>query len=1137
MATARIVLRIVSSTQSVKDIPLDRLVRLPAEPGATYKVIDAATQKPLGGIVLKKKGDALLVEIDSEPAAQVEHFYADNQTGAFDVGSGGGAGESHLITQSTPTAEGGDVVWQAGSDQAGVAVAGESSEFVLGGALLGGVGLAAGGGGGAAAPAVVNNIVAGTIVGGPVVATNDLKVVAYQADGVTVLGEGVVDASGRFSISVGSYTGVVIAKVVNQGTGADYLDEATNAGKDLNVQLFSSGVVTAPNTTLTLNINVLTTVAYHKAVAVVGGNPLDVATVDNTNTAIAQTFGVQDLHATQIVTVNGTTTYNAADGLSAGETYGAVLAAFSGADQANAGNSQATVDNIVAGMTVTGATATLNAAAQTEIITGGQTANVNAGGAITAILDTIAPNAPTLGTVLSNSATPTLRGTAEAGATVTVTVGGATYSVVADVNGNWSVNTATAAPASGTFTPLTGATNPVSVTATDTAGNVSTAGSGNLVVDTVAPNVPTLGTVLSNSATPTLSGTAEAGATVTVTVGGATYSVVADANGNWSVNTATAAPASGTFTPLTGATNPAIVMAIDSAGNVSTAGVGNFVVDTVAPNAPTLALGGDTGSSTTDGLTSNGTVNIAGLEIGAGAAWEYSLDGGANWTAGSGTSVTLTGDGAKSLTVRQTDAAGNVSASSTALAFTLDTTVAAPTLALAGDTGSSTTDGLTSNGTVNVAGIEAGATWEYSLDGGTTWTAGTGTSVTLNGDGAKSLTVRQTDAAGNSGTALTQAYTLDTTAPTTTVSTKAFSADTGTSSTDFITATAAQTISGTLSAVTVTGEIVQVSLDNGSTWTTATNTIGQNAWSLAGQTLSGSSTLQVRVTDAAGNSGTALTQAYTLDTTAPTASATTETIASTASTTVQSSETGTAYLVSTAITANALTDITNAADTAWNSVAITAANTNTSLAATGLAAGTYKLYTSDAAGNLSVPSANTATVASGADTSIVVFDLIEGVSSSHSSRTFDATLTYDIYIRVSSVSNTLSTDGISAATPNGGGWGQWGGVSNLGADDRITLVGNGTPLIGSGGGSAVSGSVIRAAVTNQIWRTAGGMYAARFHWNGSLTRNAAGISFAHLFVPNTRLPASIGASYNTNGGAIGYGISIATNILTTQGLA
>ena len=845
MATARIVLRIVSSTQSVKDIPLDRLVRLPAEPGATYKVIDAATQKPLGGIVLKKKGDALLVEIDSEPAAQVEHFYADNQTGAFDVGSGGGAGESHLITQSTPTAEGGDVVWQAGSDQAGVAVAGESSEFVLGGALLGGVGLAAGGGGGAAAPAVVNNIVAGTIVGGPVVATNDLKVVAYQADGVTVLGEGVVDASGRFSISVGSYTGVVIAKVVNQGTGADYLDEATNAGKDLNVQLFSSGVVTAPNTTLTLNINVLTTVAYHKAVAVVGGNPLDVATVDNTNTAIAQTFGVQDLHATQIVTVNGTTTYNAADGLSAGETYGAVLAAFSGADQANAGNSQATVDNIVAGMTVTGATATLNAAAQTEIITGGQTANVNAGGAITAILDTIAPNAPTLGTVLSNSATPTLRGTAEAGATVTVTVGGATYSVVADVNGNWSVNTATAAPASGTFTPLTGATN------------------------------------------------------------------------------------------------PAIVMAIDSAGNVSTAGVGNFVVDTVAPNAPTLALGGDTGSSTTDGLTSNGTVNVA--------------------------------------------------------------------------------------------GIEAGATWEYSLDGGTTWTAGTGTSVTLNGDGAKSLTVRQTDAAGNSGTALTQAYTLDTTAPT--------------------------------------------------------------------------------------------------------ASATTETIASTASTTVQSSETGTAYLVSTAITANALTDITNAADTAWNSVAITAANTNTSLAATGLAAGTYKLYTSDAAGNLSVPSANTATVASGADTSIVVFDLIEGVSSSHSSRTFDATLTYDIYIRVSSVSNTLSTDGISAATPNGGGWGQWGGVSNLGADDRITLVGNGTPLIGSGGGSAVSGSVIRAAVTNQIWRTAGGMYAARFHWNGSLTRNAAGISFAHLFVPNTRLPASIGASYNTNGGAIGYGISIATNILTTQGLA
>ncbi|MBX3656912.1 MAG: hypothetical protein KF740_00605 [Ramlibacter sp.] len=110
---------------------------------------------------------------------------------------------------------------------------------------------------------------------------------------------------------------------------------------------------------------------------------------------------------------------------------------------------------------------------------------------------------------------------------------------------------------------------------------------------------------------------------------------------------------------------------------------------------------------------------------------------------------------------------------------------------------------------------------------------------------------------------------LDTTAPTTTISTIAFSADTGSSGTDFITNTAAQTISGTTSANMVAGEIVQVSLDNGATWATATTSVGANTWSLA-TTLTASNTLRVRVTDTAGNSGTAASQAYVLDTTAPT---------------------------------------------------------------------------------------------------------------------------------------------------------------------------------------------------------------------------------------------------------------------------
>ena len=51
---------------------------------------------------------------------------------------------------------------------------------------------------------------------------------------------------------------------------------------------------------------------------------------------------------------------------------------------------------------------------------------------------------------------------------------------------------------------------------------------------------------------------------------------------------------------------------------------------------------------------------------------------------------------------------------------------------------------------------------------------------------------------------------------------------------------AAQTVSGTLSATLGAGETVYVSLDNGSTWVAAT-TSGMS-WSLAGQTLTASNT-------------------------------------------------------------------------------------------------------------------------------------------------------------------------------------------------------------------------------------------------------------------------------------------------------
>jgi Ca2+-binding RTX toxin-like protein len=105
-------------------------------------------------------------------------------------------------------------------------------------------------------------------------------------------------------------------------------------------------------------------------------------------------------------------------------------------------------------------------------------------------------------------------------------------------------------------------------------------------------------------------------------------------------------------------------------------------------------------------------------------------------------------------------------------------------------------------------------------------------------------------------------------APATLVTSLAFSADTGTSNSDFITNTAAQTISGTLGVNLVSGERVEVSLDGGSTWATASSSVGSNAFSLAGQTLAGDNVLKARVSNASGG-GTAASQAYVLDTSGP----------------------------------------------------------------------------------------------------------------------------------------------------------------------------------------------------------------------------------------------------------------------------
>lgn len=166
--------------------------------------------------------------------------------------------------------------------------------------------------------------------------------------------------------------------------------------------------------------------------------------------------------------------------------------------------------------------------------------------------------------------------------------------------------------------------------------------------------------------------------------------------------------------------------------------------DVTPPDAPTLSLVADTGWANNDMITNNQTVNVSNLETGA--TWQYRVDGGL-WVLGAGTSFNLT-VGAHTYEVRQIDLAWNFSSISS-LTATLDTVApVAPVVVLASDTGSSSSDNITSVSMVNVSGIEAGATWQYQVDGGGTWQAGVGTTFQL-AEGAHVYKVRQTDVAGN----------------------------------------------------------------------------------------------------------------------------------------------------------------------------------------------------------------------------------------------------------------------------------------------------------------------------------------------------------------------------------------------------
>ncbi|WP_256247709.1 Ig-like domain-containing protein, partial [Burkholderia ubonensis] len=270
----------------------------------------------------------------------------------------------------------------------------------------------------------------------------------------------------------------------------------------------------------------------------------------------------------------------------------------------------------------------------------------------------------------------------------------------------------------------------------------------------------------------------------------------------------------------------------DIAGNTSSATSFSFTLDTSAA-APGVALTTDSGSSASDHITNVGTLNLTGVENGA--TVQYSVDNGVHWS----TSFSAV-EGLNDVQVRQTDIAGNTS-SATSFSFTLDTSAAAPGVALTTDSGSSASDHITNVGTLSLTGIETGATVQYSIDNGAHWN----TSFSAV-EGVNDIQVRQIDVAGNTSSATSFSFTLDTSAAAPGV---ALATDSGSSAVDHVTNVGTLNVTGVESGATV-----QYSVDNGAHWSTSFSAV------------EGLNNVQVRQTDIAGNTSSATSFSFTLDT-------------------------------------------------------------------------------------------------------------------------------------------------------------------------------------------------------------------------------------------------------------------------------
>ena len=405
--------------------------------------------------------------------------------------------------------------------------------------------------------------------------------------------------------------------------------------------------------------------------------------------------------------------------------------------------------------------------------------------------------------------------------------GGSTFECRID-GGSW-----TACTSPDTISPALGAGgHTFDVRATDAAGNTDgTPATYTWTVDLTAPNT----TIGSSPSSP--SGNTTPTFTFSASEAGSTFECRLD-GGSWNPCTSP-----DTISPALGAgTHTFDVRATDQAGNTdATPASYTWAIDLTAPNTTIDSSPTDPSNNTTPSFTFSASE--------PGSTFECRLDGG-SWspcTTPKTVSPAL-GAGSHTFDVRATDQAGNTDATPASYTWTIDLTAPNTTL------GSSPND--PSNNTTpsfSFSSSEPGSTFECRLDGGS-WSgcASPDTVSPALAAGSHTFDVRATDAAGNTdGTPASYTWTVDLTAPNTTIGTTP--ADPSNNTTPNFTFSSNEA-----------GSTFECRVDGGG-WSSCSSPD-----TISPALSAGSHTFDVRATDAAGNTdGTPASYTWTVDLTAP----------------------------------------------------------------------------------------------------------------------------------------------------------------------------------------------------------------------------------------------------------------------------